>query len=169
MARPLRPLLAVPALLLPGAAAAGRALPATPRRCPAKHGTIAKNSYGRVWHQGTSLWACTTVYARRPQSVRVGPWRAKGRLVWDGLHVAWTQPLTRDGVRSDRLWAAEADTGKRWITGARAVPAGAGGPAHEARVSALRLQFESLAWITAGGDVVLALHGPQADPVPVGT
>jgi hypothetical protein len=167
MARAVRSLIAALALLL--LAAAGPAHAAAHRACPPKRGTITKNSYGRVWHQGRSLWACTTVYGRRPQSVRLGPWRHTGRLVWDGLHVAWTQPLTRDGVRSDRLWAAEADTGKRWISGARAVPASAGGPAREARVSTVKLQFESVAWVTAGGDVVLALHSPQSDPAPVGT
>ena len=167
MTRAARLLLALVVLALVAAPAAGAAH--KPRNCPAKRGTLAKNSYGRVWHQGKSLYACTTVYGRKPRAVRLGPWRGHAKVAWDGVTAAWTVPLVREGTRSDRVWIASAESGRRWVAGARAVPASASGAAHEGRIAKLVVDFEGAAWVTAAGDVVLVVHQPQADPKPVGT
>jgi hypothetical protein len=140
------------------------------KSCPKKAGTVAKNTYGRLWHQKGSLYGCSTVYARPPRSVRLGPWRGgNGPVAWDGIAAAWTTPRVVDGVRSDRVWVASLDSGKRWLSGARAVPPSGSTPGREARVTALVADFEGVAWATDAGDAVLALHDPQADPTAVGT
>jgi hypothetical protein len=150
------------ALIVPAGAAAAPAH----RDCPARPGTLARTSMGRVWHAGPSLYGCTTVYGRRPHARRLGPWRGAGAVRFDGVTAAWTVPLVRDGVRSDRVWAASAEDGRRWLSGTRLVPASAQGPAREGRVQRLLLRSQGAAWVTRAGEVVLALADPQAPLAP---
>jgi hypothetical protein len=158
---------AVPALvaglaLAPAAQAADRA-------CPAKRGTLAHADGGRVWHTATGLYGCSIIYGKRPQAFRLGPWRPGTRVWFDGVAVAWTVPLVRDGVRSDRLWAGLAESGTTWLRGRQLVPAAADAPAREGRIQRLIGPGFGMGWITQAGDVVLALQLPQSDPGPVGT
>jgi hypothetical protein len=138
--------------------------------CPPHRGTIAKKFGGVVWHSGTSLFACTVVYGQKPHTVRLGPWSPKSRVDFDGMTAAWTTPLVRDGVRSDRAWLATADgPGKRWIGGARLIPASAAGPAREARIQRIVIRDQGAAWVTRTGEVVLALAEPAgSEPAPLG-
>jgi hypothetical protein len=137
--------------------------------CPAKKGTLAKNSYGRVWHSGTSLYACTTVYGHRPRARRMGPYKPGTKVSFDGVNLAWTTPLTRDGVRSDRAWAGSADNGHRWMDGKRLIPASGDQPEREARILKLIARDRGAAWVTQDGDVTLALQFPETNPEAIGT
>jgi hypothetical protein len=154
------------ALLLAACAfAAVLAGPAQARKsydCPKRAGTLAVKPLGRVWHQAGSVYACTTVYGRAPKLRRLGPWKAGTRVAFDGVNVVWTVPLARDGVRSDRAWAASAEDGRRWLSGRRLLPAG------EARVRRVLGTDQGAAWVTTDGVVVLALRWPQSDPEAVG-
>jgi hypothetical protein len=161
---PLAPMLAGLALLL----AVPHAAQAKAKSCPAKPGTLAHNSYGRVWHAGHSLYACTTVYGRAPKTRRLGPYGTGTKVAWDGSSAAWTVALTRDGVRSDRAWVASAEDGKRWLLGTRLIPATTTTPAAEARVQRLFVFGESAGWVTTDGSVVLAVHSPEDAPAPFG-
>jgi hypothetical protein len=164
--------LAAAALLLVVAATRpAPAIAATPKAksCPAQRGTIAKRPLGRVWHRGTSLYACTVVYGRKPRTVRLGPWAPGARVVWDGVTAAWTVPLRRHGVRGDRAWAASAEDGMRWLAGTRLVPGSKTAPSRDGRISAIRLKGDGAAWVTTDGHVVLALHAPESPPEAVGT
>jgi hypothetical protein len=136
---------------------------ATPT-CAAKPHTVVHNSYGRAWVSGMGLYACTTVYGEK-RTVRVGPWRGStGKVRFDGVTVLWTVPLVRDGRRSDRVWAASAQSGRHWLAGTRLVFATGGQPAREGRVRKLILRDHAAAWITTAGDAVLALDDPQDAP-----
>ena len=165
-----------PKIILTAAAAAfAVALPASAsasahKDCPPHKGAIASKNGGRVWHSGTSLYACTVVYGQKPHTVKLGPWSPKSRVAFDGITAAWTTPLTRDGVRSDRAWLATADgPGKRWIGGARLIPASASGPAREARIQRILLTDQGAAWVTRTGEVVLALADPAgSEPAKIG-
>jgi hypothetical protein len=137
--------------------------------CPAKKGTLAHDRLGRVWHSGHSLYACTTGYGRAPRARRLGPWDSGTKVAWDGSSAAWSVPLTRNGVRSDRGWVASAEDGKRWLLGTRLIPATTSTPAAEARVQRLFVFGESAGWVTQDGGVVLAVHSPQDAPAPFGT
>jgi hypothetical protein len=139
------------------------------RSCPAEKGTLAHDRLGRVWHAGHSLYACTTVYGRAPRSRRLGPWARGTKVAWDGSSAAWSVPLTRNGVRSDRAWVASAEDGKRWLLGTRLIPATASTSAAEARVQRLFVFGESAGWVTQDGSVVLAVHSPEDAPAPFGT
>lgn len=139
------------------------------RNCPAHAGTLAVDTIGRIWHSGHSLYGCTTVYGHTPRARRLGPWAQGTKVAWDGVDAAWTVPKTVNGVRSDRAWAANADNGKRWLSGTRLIPNGAGFPFSDARVQRLLINDQGAAWITQGSQVVLALHDPSSDPTPVGT
>lgn len=156
----LRPLLAIS---LACAAFALAASDASAADCPAHSGAIKKAPLGRVWHTGKSLYACTTVYGHRPRARRLGPWDPKSRVAFDGVDVAWTTPLTRDGVRSDRVWAGNADDGSRWLVGSPLLPSG------EERIQSIIQTDQGAAWVTRTGDVVLALRSPNSAPVAVGT
>lgn len=85
-----------------------------------------------MWHKGKSLYVCAT--EGKAASRRMGSWKPGTRVLFDGFNLVWTTPLTRDGARSDRLWAGSALTGRRWLSGSRAVPASGGERAREARV-----------------------------------
>jgi hypothetical protein len=149
---------------LPGAAQAGRSA-----GCPAQRGTLAHDGFGRVWHQGASLYGCTTVYGRRPRSRRLGPWRPGAKVAWDGSDAVWSVPLTRGGeVVGDRVYAADAQDGTRWLLGARALPAAATAGAGEARVQRVFAHGATAAWVTTGGAVVFALRSPEDDPAAEG-
>jgi hypothetical protein len=140
--------------------------PAAPAKpCPAKKGTLAKDSRGRVWHQGASLYACTTVYGRAPRAVRLGPWKAGTKVAWDGSHAVFSVPLTRGGrVVGDRIYAADAQDGRRWLLGTRAVPKTATTAAREARVQRVFAWGATAAWVTKDGAVVFALRSPEDTP-----
>lgn len=160
----MRPLLVATALLL-SVPASGQAAD-----CPPRKGTLAKAPLGRVWHAQGSLFGCTVVYGRRPQAVRLGPWSSGGKVAFDGVMVTWTRPLRRDGVRSDRLWAASVESGIRWLTGKRLRPGvGADGQDSEARIQRLALGWQSVGWTTKEGDVGMAVREPQTHPEPLGT
>src|SRR5689334_2163405 len=93
------------ALAVPSARAASSV-----KSCPARTHTLAKTTVGRVWSSGTSLYACTTVYGRKPNKVRLGPWRAGGKVAWDGSDAVWSVPLVRRGALvGDRVYAADAE------------------------------------------------------------
>lgn len=139
------------------------------RDCPKRPGSIAVKPLGRVWHQGGSLYACTTVYAKPPRARRVGPWKPGAKVVFDGVNVVWTVPVVRDGVRSDRVWGATAQTGRRWLAGTRLIPPTADAPAAEARLQRLLVADQAAAWVTRTGEVVLAVKFPESDPEADGT
>jgi hypothetical protein len=169
MIRPTALALAAAALLAAAAAPQAASAKAAPA-CPAKKGTLAHDSYGRVWHAGSSLYACTTVYGRAPRARRVGPYRPGIKVAWDGSHVVWSVPHQVGGkVVGDRLYAADGQDGRRWLLGPRAIPASASGPAREARVQRVFGWGATAAWVTKDGAVVFALRSPEDDPVAVGT
>src|SRR3954469_12197632 len=143
---PLTLLLAAVALTVPTAAHAKASA-----NCPARSGTLAKDGFGRVWHTKATLYGCTTVYDRKPQTRRLGPWKPGTKVAWDGTQAVWTVPLVRDGVRSDRLYAASAQDGSRWLVGTRALPATATTPAAGARVQRVFSYDVTAGWVTTGG------------------
>jgi hypothetical protein len=150
--------LAAAALALAGAAPAS----AKSDDCPARKGTLVKKPLGRVWHKGHSLFGCTVVFNTRPRARRLGPWAPQTRVDFDGVEVAWTTPLVRNGVRSDRVWNASVQSGTRWASGARLVPG------REARIQRIMVADQGAAWVTRTGDVVLFVRLPNSDPVAVG-
>jgi hypothetical protein len=159
----LAPVLAALALLVVAPQAAQA------KSCPAEKGTLAHDRLGRVWHAGHSLYACTTVYGRAPRARRLGPWASGTKVAWDGSSAAWSVPLNRDGVRSDRGWVASAEDGKRWLLGTRLIPTTGSTAAAEARVQRLFVFGEAAGWVTQDGSVVLAVHSPEDAPAPFGT
>jgi hypothetical protein len=161
--------LALAAALLTSAALAPAAQAATAKSCPAKKSTLAKDSRGRVWHQGASLYGCTTVYGRAPRSVRLGPWKAGTKVAWDGSHAVFSVPLTRGGkVVGDRIYAADAQDGRRWLLGTRAMPKTATTAAREARVQRVFAWGATAGWVTKDGAVVFALRSPEDTPTAEG-
>jgi hypothetical protein len=150
--------LAAAALALAGAAPAS----AKSDDCPARKGTLVKKPLGRVWHKGHSLFGCTVVFDTKPRARRLGPWAPQTRVDFDGVEAAWTTPLVRNGVRSDRVWNASVQSGTRWALGARLVPG------REARIQRIMVADQSAAWVTRTGDVVLFVRLPNSDPVAVG-
>jgi len=150
--------LAAAALALAGAAPAS----AKSDDCPARKGTLVKKPLGRVWHKGHSLFGCTVVFDTKPRARRLGPWAPQTRVDFDGVEVAWTMPLVRNGVRSDRAWNASVQSGTRWASGARLVPG------REARIQRIMVADQGAAWVTRTGDVVLFVRLPNSDPVAVG-
>lgn len=137
------------------------------QRCPRTTGTLAVERLGRVWHSGRSLYACTVSGGVAPHARRMGPWTPGTRVAFDGGDVAWTTRVTRSGARADRLWAGDAATGRRWQSGAQAVPASGAEAAGEARVLALRTVGDGVAWVTDGAQLVLASQEPQVDDGPM--
>lgn len=158
-------LLAALALLVPAAAAQAKAAKA----CPAKAGTLAKDSYGRVWHTKANLYGCTTVYGRAPRTVRLGPWKPGTKVAWKSSQAVFSVPLTRAGtVVGDRVYAASAQDGSRWLVGTRALPKTATAPAAEARVQRVFSYDVTAGWVTRDGAVVFAQRSPQDAPKAVG-
>ncbi|HET6508578.1 MAG TPA: hypothetical protein VFG42_17430 [Baekduia sp.] len=137
---------------------------AAPKSCPARAHTLAQTTVGRVWTAKGALYACTTVYGRKPNAVRLGPWRGGGKVAWDGSDAVWSVPLTRGGrVVGDRVYAADAEDGSRWLAGARA------GIAAEARTQRMFAWGTTGGWVTRNGSVVFAQRSPQEPPKAVGT
>lgn len=138
--------------------------------CPVTRGTLAvsPHGFGRVWHQGTSLYACTTVYGHRPRARRMGPWAPGTRVSFDGVDLAWTVPMVIDGRGTDRVWAGNADSGKRWMLAQKPNPGGATKPSREGRVQRIVAVDRSVAWVTKGGAVVGALEEVAGTPAVVG-
>ena len=156
-------------VVVAGVATAPSPAAAASASCAPHRGTLALDAIGRVWHAGRGLYGCTTVDGIRPRARRLGPWAPGAQVAFDGANVAWTVPLRRDGVRSDRAWNASAQDGSRWLAGVRLVPASAAAPAHEARVQSVLVRDHAAAWVTQSGDVVLALALPgDSDPDAVG-
>lgn len=136
---------------------------ASSKTCPARLHTLAKTTVGRAWTAKGSLYACTTVYGRKPNAVRLGPWRTGGKLAWDGSDAVWSAPLTRGGkVVGDRVYAADAEDGSRWLLGARA------GVSREARTQRLFASGTTGGWVTKDGTVVFAQRSPQEAPKAIG-
>jgi hypothetical protein len=159
----------VTAALVLAALAPSAAHAASATSCPAQKGTLAHDSRGRVWHHGASLYGCTTVYGRAPRTRRLGPWKPGTKVAWDGSHAVFSVPLTRSGtVVGDRLYAADAQDGQRWLLGARAVPRTARTDAREARVQRVFAWGATAAWVTKDGAVAFALRSPQDAPVAEG-
>jgi len=90
-------------------------------------------------------------------------------VAFDGARVAFTVPLVRDGVRSDRVYAGDVGDGSRWLLGRVLVPASAAAPEREARVQRLAVLDQGVGWVTTTGEVVMAVQSPEGDPVPIGT
>ena len=149
-------------------AAPGGAI-ARSHHCPAHHGQLAVNSLGNVWHHGLSLYACTTVYDHPPRARRLGPWTPGTRVALDGDTVLWTVRRVDAGVVSDRMWAANADSAKHWLSGTRIVPNGPGAPFTDGRVRRILVTDQSAAWITQAGEVVMAMNEPAETPAAIGT
>ncbi len=137
--------------------------------CPARKGTLAKNALGRVWHQRASVYGCTTVYGHAPRARRMGPYKPGTKVAFDGVRVAFTVPLVRDGVRSDRVYAGDVDDGDRWLLGRVLVPKSATGPEREARIQRLAVHGLSAGWVTTTGEVVMAVRSSDGEPDPIGT
>lgn len=138
--------------------------------CPSQTGTIVKDNTGRVFHRGTRLYACTTVYGHAPKSRYMGPWSQYTKVAFDGVNLGWTVRTTAAGKRTDRVWAGSADTGKRWMLGQKPNPGGADLAAREDTVSRIVAQDRGVAWVTKGGAVVGALQDPAEDVVtPIGS
>ncbi len=138
--------------------------------CPTpKSGLLATRSLGKVWHQGKSLYACTEAYANGPKIHRMGPYTPYGKLSFDGYSLAWTVLMTKEGKRTDRVFAGDAYTGRRWMIAQKPNPAGATLAAREDRIQALRVYDTAVMWVTKGSAVVGALSGPQSEPEVIGT
>ena len=61
------------------------------------------------------------------------------------------------------MWAANADNGKRWLSGTKLVPGAAGAPFTDGQAQHILLADQSAAWLTKAGQVVMALHEPADD------
>jgi hypothetical protein len=139
--------------------------------CPPHPGSIVNDhhGFGRVWHQGTSLYACTTVYAHRPRAKRMGPWTPYTRVAFNGDDLAWTVRMHVGGKATDRVWAANVDSGRRWMLAQKPNPAGATLAARETLVQRLVVVDQSVVWVTRTSDVVAVLREPGSEPTPIGT
>ncbi len=160
------------ALLTLGILAAVPGAPAIARDasddCPRQRGTIATAPLGRVWHRGTTLYGCTAVYGHRPRTKRLGSWSPTTRVSFDGVNVAWTVRCTVGERRVDRIWAANIDSGVRWLKGAPLIPRAGAPKAREERAQLVQLRDQGVAWVTQAGDVVFALRSPESSPEPIG-
>ena len=123
---------------------------------------------GRVWHRGTTLYGCTAVYGHRPRTKRLGAWTPTTRVSFDGVNVAWTVRRTVDVRRVDRIWAANIDSGTRWLKGAPLIPRAGAPKAREERAQRVELRDQGVAWVTQAGDVVFALRSPEDVPEAIG-
>lgn len=140
-------------------------------RCPLQRGMIVIDGarFGTVFHRGTKLYACTTVYGHAPRSRYMGPWTPDTKVSFDGVNLAWTVRMTAQGKRTDRVWAGSADTGRRWMLGQKPNPGGADLAAREDTIRSLIAVDRGIAWVTKDGAVVGALEEPQSGLTPFGT
>jgi len=155
--------LAAAALVATGTDAARAADP----HCARQRGEIAGDKYARVWHSGRSLYGCSRYGGERRIIRRVGPWAPGSKVVLNGRSVAWTVPLSRGSVRSDRVWQGEIQGG-RTLAGALAVPARGAEGEREARVQRLVIVNRTVGWTTTTGDVAMSVPESNNDPSAVG-
>lgn len=167
-------LLGALALLLLWTAASAVSAPAADaaaKTCKPRAGTVHRDGATRIWHQRGSLFACTTLTRTGlPKTTRLGPWTPGGVAVANSSYVAWTTKRRNNvGARMDRLWSASVD-GRRWLAGARAIPAYLAAPSQEGQVERLLITDSGAAWVTRTSEVVLAVSGAGVyDPSPIGT
>jgi hypothetical protein len=137
----------------------------------AKHAhALVSNSLVIVWHAGDRLHSCTTVDGARlhgtPRMRTLGPWARGTKVDVSGVDVAWTVPATMPGVDADRVWAASAESGVRWLTGTRIDPGTPGGHFRDGRVRKIMAADGAAGWLTMRKQLVLAVHRPLGDPTP---
>jgi hypothetical protein len=152
-------------------ASAAPAVASASGRCPARTGELAHvgNGFGRVWHRGSTLYACTTVYGHRPKAKYVGTWTPTTKVAFDGVNLAWSV-RRRTATRSlDRVYATNVDSATRWMSGQQANPGAPGATDRDRRVQRIVVTDQSVAWVTQSGDVVAALRAPAGPPEPIGT
>lgn len=170
------PLVALAALLLlatMGLAVAGPATAtadAASKRCKARAGTVYKDGATRVFHAGSSLYACTRLTPRGfARTVRLGPWSRGSRAVSNGSYVAWARRWRIDDQPLDNVWAASID-GRRFLVDSPAIPASGGGAVDTDAVQRLLVTDYGAGWVTRRGHVALAIGAPTGmDPVAIGT
>lgn len=80
------------------------------------------------------------------------------------MNVAWTVRRTVDTAKKDRIWAANIDSGVRWLKGAPLIPRAGAPKAREERAQRVQLRDQGVAWVTQAGDVVVALRSPESIP-----
>jgi hypothetical protein len=142
---------------------------AASKRCTPQQGTIAVKTFGRVWHRGSSLYACTEGYGKPARTHRMGPWTPFTKVAFDGTNVAWTVRMTKEGKRTDRVFAGEAYLGRRWMLAQKPNPAGTTLAAREDLVQRILVSSTAVMWVTRGSSVVAALSGPVDVPEVIGT
>ena len=139
------------------------------KKCPAKAHTVAVSpdgAYSRLWTVGGTLYGCIKYGGEQPRARRLGPWTPGGQVSFVSTTAVWTRAYVRDGVRSDRLWAADAYTGKRFLAGKRLVPKSGSAPDGEARIQRVLAEHGAAAWVTQTGEVGFALDDPSGDGPP---
>lgn len=164
-------LLAAAALVVAAAPSAPASAASDPV-CPPHRGGLVNDhhGFGRVWHQGASLYACTTVYAHRPRAKRMGPWTPYTKVAFNGVDLAWTVRMHVGGKATDRVWAANVDSGQRWMLAQKPNPGGPSLAARETLLQRLVVVDQSVVWVTRTSDVVAVLREPGgSDPTLVGT
>jgi hypothetical protein len=159
---------AAAAVALAGSAAPASAATAS-KRCAPQKGTIVVTTFGRAWHRGTSLYACTEGYGKPARTHRMGPWTPLTKVAFDGTNIAWTVRMTKEGKATDRVWAGEAYLGRRWMVAQKPNPGGASLAAREDRVQRILVNGTGVMWVTRGSSVVAALSGPADRPKAIGT
>ena len=139
---------------------------ATTKRCANHTGRLAHDASGLVWHTSTTLYACSNL-GGPPRRWRLGPWKRGTRVYFAGVLVTWIVPTTVDGEEQDAVWAGHVDERRIWLKGVPAVPKQGSDPARPAHIT--RFLFRgNLVWVTATGDVVMAVDSPGDDPVAQG-
>jgi len=136
------------------------------KKCPAKAHTVAVSpdgAYSRLWTVGGTLYGCIKYGGEQPRARRLGPWTPGGQVSFVSTTAVWTRAYVRDGVRSDRLWAADAYTGERFLAGKRLVPKSGSAPDGEARIQRVLAEHGAAAWVTQTGEVGFALDVPWND------
>ncbi len=162
----------LPALLVLAFATLGLFPPASgafPRKCPARAHTVATDAgaYSRLWTANGALYGCIKYGGETPRGKRLGPWTRGGAVDFTETTAVWTTTVTRRGRRSDRVWAADAYTGKRFLSGKLLVPATASTKEAEGRVQGVVAGTDgAAAWVTRSGEVGVALDRPYGDGDP---
>ncbi|MDQ3722397.1 MAG: hypothetical protein M3376_04880, partial [Actinomycetota bacterium] len=149
-------------------AAAGSAQSA---RCAPQAGALANvgNGFGRVWHRGRVLYACSIQSSGRPRTRRIGPWTPATKIAFDGQNLAWTVRMVVGGRLTDRVWASGLDNGARWLVAQKPNPAGPDRASRESLVLRIVGRGGAVGWVTANGALVAAVRNPGDAPIPIGT
>lgn len=136
------------------------------RKCPVKAGTLAtdKGAFSRLWAANGTLYGCVKYGGEEPRAKKLGPWTAGGTVDFHDTTAVWTTKIIRGGVRRDRVWAADAYTGKRFLAGKRLVPKTARTAESEARIQGVKAGPDAAAWVTRGGEVGAAIAHPDGAP-----